>query len=83
MKSDIENLKEIIESHRAKRVLFLSSELVKPTFEQCLAESRLFGDSQLKINIEIPKNSFFGGNLSNNYNQFNYNPKEDEDLLSL
>ena len=61
--SYIENLKEIIESHRAKRVLFLSSELVKPTFEQCLAESRLFGDSQLKINIEIPKNSFFGGNI--------------------
>jgi len=61
--SYIENLKRIIEAHRAKRVLFLSSELVKPTFEQCLAESHLFGDGQLEIDIEVPKNNFFGGNI--------------------
>ena len=61
--SYIENLREVIDYHKAKHVLFLSSEIVKPTFEQCLTESRLFGDNQLEINIEIPKNNFFGGNI--------------------
>ncbi|UCB43877.1 MAG: radical SAM protein [Dehalococcoidales bacterium] len=61
--SDIESLRETIESHQAKRVLFLSSELMRPTFEQCLAESHLFGDSQLDIDIEVPQNRFFGGNI--------------------
>jgi hypothetical protein len=61
--SYIESLKEIVEARRAKRVLFLSSELVKPTFEQCLAESHLFGNGELQIAIEVPKNSFFGGNI--------------------
>ena len=61
--SYVENLKRIIEAHRAKQVLFLSSELIKPTFEQCLAESHLFGDGQLEIDIKVPKNSFFGGNI--------------------
>ena len=61
--SYIEGLKEIIEAHRPKRVLFLSSELVKPTFEQCLAESRLFGDGQVEMDIGVPKSNFFGGNI--------------------
>ena len=61
--SYIESLKEIVEARRAKRVLFLSSELVKPTFEQCLAESNLFGNGELQIDIEVPKNNFFGGNI--------------------
>ena len=61
--SYVENLKRIIEAHQAKQVLFLSSELIKPTFEQCLAESHLFGDGQLEIDIEVPKNNFFGGNI--------------------
>ncbi|MFC1864350.1 radical SAM protein [Chloroflexota bacterium] len=61
--SYLEGLKEVIQARHAKRVLFLSSALIKPTFEHCLAESQLFGDSQLKIDIEIPKNNFFGGNI--------------------
>jgi hypothetical protein len=61
--SYIETLKEVIEPRQAKQVLFLSSELIKPTFEQCLTESRLFMDGQLKIDIEVPKNNFFGGNI--------------------
>jgi hypothetical protein len=61
--SYIESLKDIVEARGAKHVLFLSSELVKPTFEQCLTESHLFGDSELKIDIEVPKNDFFGGNI--------------------
>lgn len=59
--SYIEDLRKIIEGYRARRVLFLSSELIRPTFEQCLAESHLFGVGQL--DIEVPKNNFFGGNI--------------------
>ncbi len=61
--SYMERLKEIIQSKQAKRVLFLSSALVKPTLEQSIAESHLFGDGQVKIDIEIPDNNFFGGNI--------------------
>ncbi|MDY7019340.1 MAG: radical SAM protein [Chloroflexota bacterium] len=61
--SYIEDLKQIIQAHKAKRVLFLSSALVKPTLEQCLSESHLFGNSQIKIDIEVPQNRFFGGNI--------------------
>ena len=61
--SYIERLKELIDLHQAKNVLFLSSALVKPTFEQCLAESHLFDDSRLQIEVEIPSNDFFGGNI--------------------
>ena len=61
--SYIERLKEIIDEHRAKDILFLSSTLVRPTFEQCLRESRLLASTDLKINIEVPQNSYFGGNV--------------------
>jgi len=61
--SSIEDLKDTIEAHQAKRVLFLSSELMKPTLKQCLAESHLFRDSQLEIDIKVPQNHFFGGNI--------------------
>ena len=59
--SYLERLKEIIDYHKARHVLFLSSTLVKPTFEQCLAESHLFGD--LRIDVQVPRNNFFGGNV--------------------
>ena len=58
----LERLREIIESHGAKRILFMSSTLVKPTFEQCLAESPLFGD-ELDVAIEVPRNNLLGGNI--------------------
>lgn len=61
--SYIERLKEIIDEHKAKNVLFLSSTLVKPTFEQCLRESHLLSTSDLRINIEVPRNNYFGGNV--------------------
>jgi len=61
--SYIERLKEIAGAQRAKRVLFLSSELVKPVFEQCLAESRLFRAGQVQIDIQVPESRFFGGNI--------------------
>lgn len=61
--SYIERLKEIIDEHKAKGVLFLSSTLVKPTFKQCLRESHLLDSADLKINIEVPRNNYFGGNV--------------------
>jgi len=59
--SYLEELRDIIESHKAKHVLFLSSALVKPTLEQCLGESRLFGG--VRIDVGVPRNDFFGGNV--------------------
>jgi len=61
--SYIERLKEIMDENKAKNVLFLSSKLMKPTFEQCLRESHLFSSSELRINIEVPRNNYFGGNV--------------------
>ena len=61
--SDIEHLKEVIESRKAKDVLFLSSTLVKPVFEQCLRESHLLSSSNLKISIRVPRNNYLGGNV--------------------
>ncbi len=61
--SYIERLKELIDEYKAKQVLFLSSALVRPTFEQCLRESRLLDAADLKINIEVPQNNYLGGNI--------------------
>ncbi len=57
----LEALKSLVSAHRAKQILFLSSRLVKPIFEQLLKKSFLFGDVQ--IDVKIPKNRFFGGNI--------------------
>lgn len=59
----LEKLREIINGHQARDVLFLSSALMKPIFQQALAGSPLFNNSQLKIHIIIPQNNFFGGNI--------------------
>ena len=61
--SHMENLKNVLETRGAKRVLFLSSALVKPTLEQYLTESYLFNDRDLNIDIVVPHNNFFGGNV--------------------
>jgi hypothetical protein len=61
--SYIEKLRDIIDARRAKHVLFLSSRLVKPTLEQLLAQSHLFDSACLQLDIEIPENFFFGGNI--------------------
>jgi len=61
--SSLEKLRDIVAAHKAKRVLFLTSTLVKPSFEQALAESPLFTSGQPEMDIEIPRNNFFGGNV--------------------
>jgi hypothetical protein len=59
--SILEGLKTVIARHQAKKVLLLSSALVKPIFLQLLRESSLFGGVQ--ILVEVPENRYFGGNI--------------------
>jgi hypothetical protein len=59
----IEKLIDLAERYKAQHILFLSSRLVRPAFEQQLGESNLLGSKDLGIDIEIPDNSFFGGNI--------------------
>lgn len=61
--SYIEELKNLIEERGAGRVLFLSSALVKPLFEQLLSESPLFAGSKISVDIKVPPNTFLGGNI--------------------
>jgi hypothetical protein len=44
-------------------VLLLTSTLVRPVLEQCLAESHLLSRPGLRLDIEVPRNRFFGGNV--------------------
>lgn len=59
--SVLENLQSLITARGARRILFLSSALVQPVFEQTLHESSLLGDVQ--IHVRVPANRFFGGNI--------------------
>jgi membrane-associated protease RseP (regulator of RpoE activity) len=59
----LEKLKTLIDRSGAKHVLFLSSALVRPSFEQALSESALFSGGGLRIDVEVPRNRFFGGNI--------------------
>jgi len=59
--SAIEDLKSLIVNQGAKRVLLLSSRLVKPVLEQTLSESPLMANIQ--IQFLVPANNFFGGNI--------------------
>jgi len=59
----LERLKELISDHRARDVLFLSSALVKPVFEQLLRQSFLFAGGQVSVQVAVPENRFFGGNI--------------------
>jgi len=59
----LERLREIVKRHRAARVLFLSSELMRPTFERALSASPLFASGRPQIRLEVPPNRFFGGDI--------------------
>ncbi len=61
--ADVAILEEIIRSYQAKRVLFLSSKLMKPILEGCLARMHFHCDSQTEFKIGVPENRFFGGNI--------------------
>ena len=62
----VETLREIIERRGAKKVLLLSSELVRPSLEQALRESSaasppFAGGGTLEI--VVPRNGYFGGDV--------------------
>lgn len=59
----IERLREIIDRRRARHVLFLSSLLVKPHFQQALRETGLLDTGAVRLDIEVPANRYFGGNI--------------------
>lgn len=59
--SVLEDLKSLIMVHEVRRVLLLSSRLVKPVIQQLLRESALFGDT--RVEVEVPRNLYFGGNI--------------------
>jgi len=61
--SALERLKEIIDERKAGRVLFLTSTLMKPSLQQALRESPFFGAPNLLLDLAIPRNRFFGGNI--------------------
>ncbi|MBI2864282.1 MAG: radical SAM protein [Chloroflexi bacterium] len=61
--SALESLKQLIEERKARRILFLTSTLMKPGFQQALRESLLFAAPDLSIELAVPRNNFFGGNI--------------------
>jgi uncharacterized Fe-S cluster-containing radical SAM superfamily protein len=54
-------LKDVIVARRAKRVLVLTSRLVRPTLEKMISCNGLFADT--KVDLHVPENRFFGGNI--------------------
>jgi hypothetical protein len=61
--SYLEPLREVIKRREAKNVLVLSSYLVKPLLEEIIRKSPLFQERDLKIEIAVPPNRFWGGNI--------------------
>jgi hypothetical protein len=61
-RSYLENLRGIIDRRGARQVLFLSSQLMRPVFEQCLAESHI-SNGCTRVDVDVPANTFFGGNI--------------------
>ncbi len=59
----IEALRDLIQSRGARHVLFLSSQLVRPYFEDALRETGLIDPAQVRLDIEVPENRYFGGNI--------------------
>jgi len=59
----LETLRELIEEKGAKKILLLTSVLMKPLLEQIIRESLFFGGGDLHIDIRVPPNRFFGGNI--------------------
>lgn len=57
----LEDLRALIISRRARRVLFLSSPLVKPYFIENLKHIPF--PKEVEIKVRVPENRFFGGNI--------------------
>ncbi|MDI6776752.1 MAG: radical SAM protein [Syntrophales bacterium] len=61
--SYLESLRELIKRREAKNILLLSSALVKPLLEEIIRKSPLFQERDLTIEIGVPPNRFWGGNI--------------------
>ncbi|MDI6874062.1 radical SAM protein [Candidatus Solincola sp.] len=61
--SYLRDLEDLIRSSGARRVLFLTSRLVRPTLEQMLRERPLSLPEGVELHLSVPENRFFGGNI--------------------
>lgn len=61
--SYLEDLRGMIASSGARSVLFLTSRLVRPTFEQLLAEHPHTIPDDVDLRLGVPENRYFGGNI--------------------
>lgn len=59
----LEDLEGIIRGSGARRVLFLTSRLVRPTLEQMLREHPPCLPEGAELHLSVPENRFFGGNI--------------------
>ncbi|MDY7032278.1 MAG: radical SAM protein [Thermodesulfobacteriota bacterium] len=59
----LESLQRIIEQNRNQKILLLTSVLVKSLLEQIINEAPFFGQWCDHIEIGVPPNRFFGGNI--------------------
>lgn len=58
----LKSLAKLIEARSATHVLFLSSVLMRPVFEQALSRVDHFPE-HVELAIRVPENRFFGGNI--------------------
>lgn len=59
--SALEELKSLIMVRKARQVLFLSSDLIKPYFMEGLKQMSM--PKEVPIQVVVPQNRFFGGNI--------------------
>ena len=59
--SYLQEMRQLIDAHRAHRVLLCSSELMKPIVQQMIQISDAFHDIDLAV--EVPENRYFGGTI--------------------
>ncbi|MGQ9758943.1 MAG: radical SAM protein [Actinomycetota bacterium] len=61
--SHLRDLEALIHRSGARRVLFLTSRLVRPTLVQMLRENPLCLPDGVELRLSVPENRFFGGNI--------------------
>lgn len=59
--SYLQEMRQIIDLHQARRVLLCSSELMKPIVVKMIEISNAFHD--IDLSVEVPKNGYFGGTI--------------------
>lgn len=59
--SYLQEMRQLIDAHQARRVVLCSSELMKPIVLQMIEVSGAFGD--LDLAVEVPENRYFGGSI--------------------